>query len=396
MARLTTRFWVDAYLARLRLRDIPAFVTAHGDDHAGAVLVKLATLDGRAQAFTRGFDLASGAPRWQGLCEGAEAEVDAAIARQRGFDPDLWVLEVEDRAGRHLLDEDGLRPDPPQPDRDPRRRPQAGAETACAPRGAHPASLANSRRCPQSGAMDWRDTGILLSTRRHGETGLILDVFTPSRGRHLGVLRGGTSRRMAPHLQPGTQLDIQWRARLEQHLGQFAAEPERSRAAAAMADRLALAGLGAVTALLSFCLPERAPHPALYARSERLLDLLDRPDLWPLAYLRWEMALLEDMGFGLDLSACTVSGATAGLAYISPRTGRAVTAQAAGDWTARLLPLPPVMRGEGEAQDTEIVIALGTTGHFLHNHVAPALGDSPVPAARGLFLDRLTRRARLE
>jgi hypothetical protein len=109
LTRLTTRFWVDAYLARLRMHAIPAFVTAHGDDHAGAVLVKLSTLDGRAQAFTRGFDLASGAPCWQSLCDGSEADVDAAIARQRGFDPDLWVLEVEDRAGRHLLDEDGLR-----------------------------------------------------------------------------------------------------------------------------------------------------------------------------------------------------------------------------------------------------------------------------------------------
>ncbi|GAA6199643.1 DUF1491 family protein [Aquicoccus sp. SU-CL01552] len=106
--RLTARFWVDAYLARLRLRDIPAFVTAHGDDTAGAVLVKLNTLDGQAVLFQRGFDLDSGARRWSELTAGDEAQVDAAIARQRGFDPDLWVIEVEDRQGRHLLDEDGL------------------------------------------------------------------------------------------------------------------------------------------------------------------------------------------------------------------------------------------------------------------------------------------------
>ncbi|MGR3494703.1 DUF1491 family protein [Citreimonas sp.] len=109
MARLTSRFWVDSYLTRLRLADIPAFVVAHGDDNAGAVLVKLATLDGRAQAFTRGFDLMTGARAWNVLAEGDEREVDAAIARQRGFDPDLWVIEVEDRQGRHLLDQDGLR-----------------------------------------------------------------------------------------------------------------------------------------------------------------------------------------------------------------------------------------------------------------------------------------------
>ncbi len=109
MPRLTTRFWVDAYRARLRLHDIPAFVTAHGDDDAGAVIVKQSPLDGTARAFTRGFDLTTGARRWQVLAEGPEAEVDAAINRQKGFDPDLWVIEVEDRAGRHLLDQDGLR-----------------------------------------------------------------------------------------------------------------------------------------------------------------------------------------------------------------------------------------------------------------------------------------------
>lgn len=108
MARLTSRFWVDAYLARLRFQDIPAFVVAHGDDTGGAVLVKLSTLDGRAKVFQRSFDLMSGERRWIELNSGPEAEVDEAIARQRGFDPDIWVIEVEDRQGRHLLDEEGL------------------------------------------------------------------------------------------------------------------------------------------------------------------------------------------------------------------------------------------------------------------------------------------------
>jgi hypothetical protein len=106
--RLTARFWVDAYLARLSLWDIPAFVVAHGDDTGGAVLVKLSTLDGQAQLFQRSFDLLSGERRWVELAGGAEPEVDATVARQRGFDPDLWVIEVEDRQGRHLLDEEGL------------------------------------------------------------------------------------------------------------------------------------------------------------------------------------------------------------------------------------------------------------------------------------------------
>jgi len=108
VTRLTADFWVHAYLARLRVLNIPAFVTAHGDDTSGAVLVKLNTLDGKASAFQRSFDMMSGARKWDALISGAEADVDAAIARQRGFDPDLWVIEVEDRAGRHLLDQPGL------------------------------------------------------------------------------------------------------------------------------------------------------------------------------------------------------------------------------------------------------------------------------------------------
>ena len=108
MARLTARFWVDAYLARLRMWDIPAFVVAHGDDTGGTVLVKLSTLDGRAVLFQRSFDLETGVRKWVELISGAESDVDAAIARQRGFDPDLWVIEVEDRQGRHLLDQEGL------------------------------------------------------------------------------------------------------------------------------------------------------------------------------------------------------------------------------------------------------------------------------------------------
>jgi hypothetical protein len=108
MVRLTSRFWVDAYIARLRGSDVPAFVVAHGDDTGGAVLVKLNTLDGQARLFQRAYDLATGAQAWTVLADGLEAEVDAAVTRQQGFDPDLWVIEVEDRAGRHMLDEPGL------------------------------------------------------------------------------------------------------------------------------------------------------------------------------------------------------------------------------------------------------------------------------------------------
>lgn len=240
--------------------------------------------------------------------------------------------------------------------------------------------------------MEWRDQGILLSSRTHGETSAIIEVFTPSRGRHAGVVRGGASRRLAPVLQPGAQLDLAWRARLEDHIGTFTAEPLRSRAAASMGDRLSLSGLNAVTALLLFALPEREAHARLYHHTETLLDLLGQPDLWPLAYLKWELALLEDMGFGLDLSACAVKGARANdLSYISPRTGRAVSRAGAGEWADRLLPLPPCLLGQGTAPDAEIAQGFVVTGHFLQTRLAPELGHKPLPEARQRFVDRFMR-----
>lgn len=239
--------------------------------------------------------------------------------------------------------------------------------------------------------MEWRDTGILLSSRPHGETAAIVEVFTQAHGRHAGVVRGGAGRRLAPVLQPGAQLDLAWRARLEDHIGTYAVEPQRSRAAAALSGRLALAGLNAVCALLSFCLPEREAHPGLYARSERLLDLLGQDEIWPLAYLGWEAALLEDLGFGMDLARCAVTGATEDLAYVSPRTGRAVSRAAAGDWAGRLLPLPPCLLGAGPAPDAEVALALDTTGHFLTHKLAPALGNRPLPAARARLVEAVRR-----
>lgn len=240
--------------------------------------------------------------------------------------------------------------------------------------------------------LEWRDQGILLSMRRHGETAAIIELFTEKHGRHAGVVRGGASRKIAPILQPGAQLDVVWKARLEDHIGSFTVEPLRSRAAAALSGRLALAGLNAVTGLLVFCLPERAAHETLYRRSEQLLDLLGQDDIWPLAYLRWEMALLEAMGFGLDLSLCAATGVNEELIYVSPRSGRAVSRQGAGEWVGRMLPLPPCLRGEGPAPDAEIAEALRTTGHFLEHHLAPAMGNKPLPEARARFVEAFSRR----
>jgi len=235
--------------------------------------------------------------------------------------------------------------------------------------------------------MEWRDQGIMLNLRRHGESSAIIDVFTENHGRHAGIVRGGASRKTAPILQPGAQLDLLWRARLEDHLGTYQVEPLRSRAAAAMSGRLALAGLNTVTGLLAFCLPEREVHGALYARSEALLDLLGQNDIWPLAYLKWELALLDEMGFGLDLSTCAVTGQSEGLVYVSPKSGRAVSAKGAGEWAYRMLPLPPCLRGVGPAPDDEVMQSLKTTGYFLMHKLAPVLAGKPLPEARARFVE---------
>jgi DNA repair protein RecO (recombination protein O) len=240
--------------------------------------------------------------------------------------------------------------------------------------------------------MEWRDQGALLSVRRHGESAAIIEVFTSEHGRHAGVVRGGTSRKIAPVLQPGAQLDVTWRARLDEHLGAFAVEPVRSRAAAVMSDRLALAGLNSACSLLAFCLPERESHPVLYRRTVTLLDMLGQSEAWPLAYLRWELSLLEDMGFGLDLDRCAVTGSTADLIYVSPKTGRAVSAAGAGEWADKLLPLPLSLLGQGPVDLGGIREGLFTTGYFLTKWLAPQLGEKPLPAARQRFIDAMARK----
>jgi DNA repair protein RecO (recombination protein O) len=240
--------------------------------------------------------------------------------------------------------------------------------------------------------MEWRDEGAILTVRGHGETSAIIEVFTAAHGRHAGVVRGGASRKVAPVLQPGNQVAVVWRARLGEHIGSYTVEPLRSRTSQVLTDPLALAALNAVSALLTLCLAERDPQPGLYLRTLGLLDMLGQGDHWPVAYLRWEMALLDALGFGLDLSACAVTGAVEGLTHVSPRTGRAVSHTGAGDWADRLLPLPPEMLGQGVDRGG-VVAGLATTGHFLTAKVLPSFGDRPVPAARDRLVDLLSRSA---
>ncbi|MEQ3643708.1 MAG: DNA repair protein RecO [Paracoccus sp. (in: a-proteobacteria)] len=240
--------------------------------------------------------------------------------------------------------------------------------------------------------MEWQAEGTVIGRRPHGETAVIIDVLTLEHGRHAGVVPGGASQKRAAMLQPGARLTLRWRARQSDQLGSFAAEPLRMRAGL-MADPTALAGLNAVCALLVFALPERDPHPMLVQRTEALLDQIEAGADWPPAYLAWEMLLLDEMGFGLDLASCAVTGATEGLAYVSPRSGRAVSRQGAGDWADRLLPLPAVMGGAGDNRGRDLAQGLAITGHFLERRLAPDLVGRPLPAARARLMRRLLRPA---
>lgn len=233
--------------------------------------------------------------------------------------------------------------------------------------------------------MDWQGEGLVLSTRPHGEGAAILNVLTPDLGRLSGMIRGGSGRRLTPVLQPGNQLALTWKARLETQLGTFTADPIRARAGLIMADRQALAALSALTALLQSTLPERAPHPALYAATSALLEALVSVPDWPLLYLKWELGLLQELGFGLDLSECAVTGASQGLAFVSPRTGRAVTHEGAGRFADRLLPLPACLARSSAmaASAGEIAEGLHLTGHFLARALSPdAASRREIPAAR--------------
>lgn len=240
--------------------------------------------------------------------------------------------------------------------------------------------------------MDWHDEGILLAARRHGESALILEVFTARHGRHAGVVPGGASRRRAADFQPGGDLGLEWRARLEEHIGTFRAEPLRPRPGV-MNDRLGLLGLNALCAMLLRLLPEREPLPALHARTRTLLDAIEAGASWPEDYVRWEADLLAALGYGLALDRCALGGETGDLAFVSPRSGRAVSAGAAGVWAERLLTLPRCLGGRQILND-EASAGLRVTGYFLERRLLPDLGLTALPAARLRLVEALERAGR--
>ena len=239
--------------------------------------------------------------------------------------------------------------------------------------------------------MDWTDEGIILGVRPHGETASVVEVLTRDHGRHLGLVHGGRSRRMRPVLQPGNHVDVSWKARLAEQLGHMALESRRAFAAEVMDHPLPLAGLASLTAL-AHLLPERDPHPSLYEVSLFVLGYLDEPEVWPALLVRWELALLDELGFGLDLTACAATGANDDLIYVSPKSGRAVSASAGEPYADRLLTLPPFLRGrsQGTVSQSDIAAGFALTGHFLQTRILSPREET-LPEVRGRLTDMLLR-----
>ncbi|PWC30732.1 DNA repair protein RecO [Teichococcus aestuarii] len=231
--------------------------------------------------------------------------------------------------------------------------------------------------------MEWQAPAIVLEARPHGEGGAVVGVLTEAQGRHLGLAKGGASRAQAGLWQPGNLVEVRWVARLSEQLGAFSGEMVHPTAALALDDPLALALLNSACALAADALPEREAQPRVFSGLLALMANLGRGAPALLAdYIRWEALLLEALGYGLDLSACAVTGTAGHLTHVSPRSGRAVSAEAAAPYAGRLLPLPLFLQGgQAEADPAEWLAGLRLTGHFL---TRDAFGSRhrPVPAAR--------------
>lgn len=254
--------------------------------------------------------------------------------------------------------------------------------------------------------MEWSDEAIVLSARRHGEAAAIVSLLTRDHGRHLGLVPGGAGRRARGVYEPGNRVQASWRARLSEHLGHYACELLASRAASLLDDELRLGALSAAVAVVDASLPERQPHGRIYDALDGLIETLCRAGeaRWPERYVRFEIDLLADLGFGLDLARCAATGASAELIYVSPKTGRAVSRAAGKPYCDRLLPLPPFLRpaSSGDpAAEADVLAGLRLAGHFLAAHAFSHRDDQRErrgleghqPAARERFVARLQRRA---
>jgi DNA repair protein RecO (recombination protein O) len=241
--------------------------------------------------------------------------------------------------------------------------------------------------------LEWCDEGLVIGVKRHGETSAIIEALTKAHGRHLGLVRGGRSARLQSLLQPGNSLGLVWRARLDEHLGSYAIEPLNLRAGRLISSGLALAGVSYLGALLRL-LPERDPHESLHEALEIIADHLDLAEVAPALIARFELQVLAECGFQLDLERCAASGSREELIYVSPKSGRAVSAAAGAPWRDRLLALPAFLRVDNApAAPTagEIVDAFRLTGFFLERDLFGPRG-LPMPDARRAFLAAATKQ----
>ncbi|MCC3304726.1 DNA repair protein RecO [Sneathiella sp. HT1-7] len=226
--------------------------------------------------------------------------------------------------------------------------------------------------------MQWNDSGLILSVRKHGENSVIIHAFTRKQGRSSGLVRGGVGRRLRGILQPGNEVELEWRSRLSEQLGSFTVELKKSRASALFDMPDALAGASSALALLDIVLPEREAHGALFDATLLLFDALaDQPEIWPLLLARWELGLLTEIGYGLDLTHCAATGVTSDLVYVSPKSGRAVSAGAGAPYREKLLPLPAFLGARSldpdaaeEAPSADILGGLELTGYFIGKFIS--------------------------
>ncbi len=234
--------------------------------------------------------------------------------------------------------------------------------------------------------MEWSEEGIVVGTRRHGETDVIVEALTAGHGRHLGLVKGGRSRRLRPILQAGNTLSLTWRARLHEHLGNFRAEAVRERSVALTTTPVGAFGLALAGAHLRL-IPERDPHPRLFAALSVMLDHFEAPATAAALMVRFELLLLDELGFGLDLESCAATGGREDLIFVSPRSGRAVSRAAGEPYRDKLLRLPQfLLGGDGETvAPSDLDDAFRLTGTFLARHVHEPRG-LPMPDARASFL----------
>ena len=240
--------------------------------------------------------------------------------------------------------------------------------------------------------MEWRDEGIILGVRRHGEGSVIVETMTLHHGRHMGMVRGGRSAAMRAMLQPGNSVEIAWRARIEDHLGNFALQCDRMRAARLMESPVALNGLQLLAAHLRL-LPERDPHAGLYRAALFILDHLDDPQMAARLLIRFELAMLDELGFGLDLARCAATGSTEDLVWVSPRSGRAVSGSAGAPWAPKLLVLPPFLAAGGSeiaASPGELADGFALSAFFLGRDVWEPRNIRP-PDSRSAFIAGVLR-----